>query len=204
MKKVFLLLIFLTAFMSQAEEVETKTLPIHEAAEKGDLDIVSKLLKENPKLAYKYNEHGNQIIHIACKFNHIKLLTFLLDSGIPIESKSDYLKNTPLNMAATFSDVKMVDLLLKRGADINYQSGFQEDYMKYKSGNTALLAAAILGDMNMVRYLVEKGAKVNIISCGNSNDPKTALDYAKREEMIELLKKHGAKKGSELVMEQKK
>jgi ankyrin repeat protein len=83
----------------------------------------------------------------------------------------------------------VVKLILDKGADVNMGAG--------PSGFTPLMGAVEVGRPELVKLLVERGADVNA-----SKDGVTALRLAKMSqqrwntkiEMIEILKKAGAKK----------
>ena len=80
--------------------------------------------------------------------------------------------------------------MISKGADVNVSE---------KWGFTLLHLASIHGNTEITKLLLENGADVNAT---NSKD-ETALDLAEEsrhsnEEVIKLLKAHGAKRGSEL------
>ena len=78
----------------------------------------------------------------------------------------------------------MAELLLAKGVDINAREN---------NGGTPLHRACLrLGRKNVVELLIAKGADVN----AGDNRGRTPLSVAKEtkdEEIVELLRKHGAK-----------
>ena len=90
-------------------------------------------------------------------------------------------KKSLLEIAVENNDKEIVSLLLNESSNINFDDG-------------KLLTIAIKNsDKEIVSLLLEKGANVNLV-----NDGKTPLDFAKDEEIITLLRKHGAKTKAEI------
>jgi ankyrin repeat protein len=85
--------------------------------------------------------------------------------------------------AAQKDHENVVKLLIAKGADINAEA--------YFSRGTVLAQAAIGGHMNVVKVLLAKGADVNAID----NLGRSVVWYVKtrQKEIVELLRKHGAK-----------
>ena len=102
---------------------------------------------------------------------------------IEIENK----KNSDLFMALKNKDSQTARNLIEDGAYVDY---VEVDNQRRKS---VLQLAIENNDNEMVSFLIEKGADVNLITCG-----ETPLDYTKNEEMITLLRKHGAKTKAEI------
>ncbi|MCH5283511.1 MAG: ankyrin repeat domain-containing protein [Treponema sp.] len=90
-------------------------------------------------------------------------------------------KNTDLVNAINRSDKQSVQAIIENGAYIDYI-----DYNNY--GRYPLQIAIENNDKEMVSFLIEKGANVNLV-CGE----KSPLDFAKGDEIIAILKSHGAK-----------
>jgi len=99
--------------------------------------------------------------------------------------------STPLHDAA-FSDLKEVtELLIANGADVN---------AKAEEGWTPLHDAARGGHKEIAELLIAKGADLN----AKDNDGETPVDYAiRKEELADLLRKHGGKTAEELKAELK-
>ena len=82
----------------------------------------------------------------------------------------------------------MINILHKAGNSLDEKDA---------SGWTALFWGVAVDGQKAVKLLLDKGAKVNL----TNNDGQTPLDWAiqtKNNEMAELLKKHGAKRGNDL------
>lgn len=84
----------------------------------------------------------------------------------------------PLEIAIENNDKETVAFLIEKGADVNYAS---EEY--------PLVRAVKNNNKDIVRLLIENGANVNTFT--------KPLDYAKDNEIIAILKSHGAITGDE-------
>jgi TolA-binding protein len=93
--------------------------PIHDAAQDGDLERVTLLLKDDPGLVSSTDErYGQTPLHIAAFNDHKDVAELLLASNADVNAKA---KNgsTPLHLAAAKGNKDMVELLLANGADVN-------------------------------------------------------------------------------------
>ncbi len=101
--------------------------------------------------------------------------------------KKDNITNFHIDTAVEWGDKEIVSLLLNKIGSINNYDG------------NILITAVKKDDKEMVSLLVQKGADVNKLYEG-----KPPLDYAKNEEVIALLKNHGAKTKAEMDEEYRK
>lgn len=92
-------------------------------------------------------------------------------------------RNIALLEAVTNREKETVQKLIAEGADVNYKDIFNK---------TPLYVAVENGDKDIVSILAEK-ADVNFVY-----DGKTIVQYAKDDEIITILRNHGAKTKSEL------
>lgn len=86
---------------------------------------------------------------------------------------------------------EFVEFFLQKGLDVN---------SKLNNGTTGLMWASEYGELDMVKLLIYYNCSVNIIKEKRKKD-MTALDYATDIEIINLLRKHGAKTAKELKTE---
>ena len=96
-------------------------------------------------------------------------------------AKGANINSNVMNIAVKNGNKEIVSLLIENGADIHCCE--------------PLITAVENGDKEMVLFLIEKGADVNLV-----NDEKTPLDFAEDDEIISILKEHGAKTKSEINM----
>jgi len=92
--------------------------------------------------------------------------------------------NKLLHQAAHAGDIDQVKLLISKGADVN---GIKDDSLK-----TALHRAVINVHKGVAELFIDKGAHIN----AKDNQGRTPLWYAQDKghtEIVELLRKHGAK-----------
>ena len=86
--------------------------------------------------------------------------------------------------AIKFKLINQIDLLIKAGANVNFQRG------KF----TPLHYAIFDEDINIIKMLLDKGANVNIKNSEGETPLKYALSISfHRDDIIDLLKKYGAK-----------
>jgi ankyrin repeat protein len=132
-------------------------------------------------------------IHDAAKTGNSQEVERLIAAGIDPDER-DIADKTALHWAADRGQVDVVKLLVAEGADVNAR-----DF----SGVAVLALATVGGHEAVVKLLISKGADVNYSSSdGSSSDGITPLDDATRKGypgIIELLKNHGAKCGTNVV-----
>ena len=95
-----------------------------------------------------------------------------------------YGKETPLVIAFENNDIEMINILLNNTYHLNY------------TPNNPLCMATQKGYKDIISLLIEKGADVNY-------EYARALDFTKDEEIVALLRSHGAKTQEEIEEELK-
>ena len=126
--------------------------PLHQAAERGDVQAVRALLDQGAQV----NEEGDPgdkwlhatALHWAAARGHLQVMELLLDRGADVNVTIGH-NQTPLHWASGTGQLKAVQLLLERGAEINAKTAY---------GDTALHEAAKGGHQQVVRLLLERGA----------------------------------------------
>jgi ankyrin repeat protein len=129
-------------------------------------------------------------LYLAAGAGNINEVDKLLKQGVNPDAAVDNSGITALMQAARIGDVEIVKLLLNKGANVNAQAGM---------GTTALMNAAAIGNLEMAKTLIDKGADVNT----QDAQGLTALSHAKvakKEEIVDLLKAHGAKRERKLPL----
>lgn len=155
---------------------------IHDTAEKGDLEKVKALLKEDPNLVFSKDNDGNTPLHSAVKFDHKDVAEFLLANKADVDAKDKWNDWTSLHIAAVDGYKDEAELLLANKADVNAQG---------KWNITPLLLAAGRGYTNVAELLLAHGADVK----AKDNNGWTALHVAAmggQKNVAELLLANGA------------
>ena len=127
-------------------------------------------------------------LYLAAGTGNVTMVRQLLKKGVDPNAAVDTSGITALMQAARIGDTEIVKLLLNNGANVNARAG--------EMGFTALMNAAAFGDVDMVRLLIDKGADINT----KDTEGLTALSQAKvakKDDIVNLLKTHGAKDKSE-------
>lgn len=174
--------------------------PLMFASKNGHLESVNFLVKKGADINCSNNE-GNTPLILACRSGHLEIAEYLLLKGADL-NKADKWGTTAFLYAADNLTPDILLFLLNKGADVNKQD---------MSGLTALMRSINELRIKNIKVLIENGANVNILD----RKSKTALDYAmdnaKRnytfkedketaQEIIKLLRDHGAKTAVELKL----
>ena len=187
--------------------------PLHAAASKGNLGIVksqchrASLLLLYPRGIVKIllikeadpNLQDNKYytpLHLACISQSKEVVELLLTKNVDINENNEF-NYTPLHVASVSGDTKIVELLISNCAEITAKTFY---------GSTPLHVAALSGKPKVVEMLLSNGAEVNARFRPSLTKIKTPLDYVRRanvtkdvkNEIIDLLRKHGGKRGREL------
>ncbi len=145
---------------------------IHFAANNGDADMVSLLLKfgADPSAATKAH---TTVLHFAAAAGNVPVINLLLERRVGVDEKNIQ-GVTPLYFAAIRGKIEAVAVLLKAGSRIDAPD--PED-------GTPLQAAAQAGDLAMVKYLTENGADI----LHRDSIGRTALHFASQTDQNDLV-----------------
>jgi len=155
-------------------------LTIHEAAGRGDAELLREMLSADPALAVARDQDGSTPLHRAAlgrpipHAGHTECVRILLELGAPVDDPAEVEAigfATPLTLAARAShrNVETARALLEHGADPNARSSL---------GMTPLLAAAINGAAEMAELLLSRGAALDLHSAaalGRRSELRTAI-----------------------------
>lgn len=154
---------------------------IHQAAGKGDLAAIKKLIEAEPKLVSAKDDGGASPLHFAAAGAHNEVIAFLLSKGADPNAATLY-GFTPLHYSIMRGHLETSKLLVSRGVDINYKNFW---------GYTPLHLAARSGLVDEIRLLIRNRALLNVKDSKN----ETPLHFASRQgkkEVVELLIESGA------------
>ena len=133
------------------------------------------------------------LIHKAAFDGNIKAVRRHLDAGVDANTQTRS-ENTPLHAASYRGHAEVVELLVTHGADVNARD---------VRGWIPLHQAVDQGHTEVDELLIAKGADVNARMKGGGF---TSLDLAylkEHNELVNLLREHGAKASEELKAEGK-
>ncbi|KAJ1565219.1 Palmitoyltransferase Hip14, partial [Cladochytrium tenue] len=142
-------------FEASAVSLDRFDLPadidIFEAARRGSLDLVSRIVEQGVNPSARDHENCTAL-HWAAIKNHLAVVKFLIEQGAEIDATGGELMATPLHWAARSGNVQVVTFLVNRGADPALQDN---------QGYNALHLAAHGGFPMMVLYLLAIGMDVD-------------------------------------------
>lgn len=161
---------------------------IHDAAANGDLDLVKKILAEDPSLVNQDDKYEWRPIFHAGLRRHYDVVKYLIDSGADLAAHDGYV----IHYAGEIPNNKdVVSLLIAYGgldahtkpsseidrqfiyavflANVERVNAMLRDNPKlveerYARGDTALHHAARNGDLEIVKLLINSGADVNAMA----------------------------------------
>lgn len=130
---------------------------IFDSAYKGDFNFVAKKLEEDAALLTKLDEvqtcsfctflvckflnkslqNQRLLIHWCSVGGSLKLVTFLVELGSPIDSADDT-DTTPLILASSAGHLDIVQLLIEKGANVNHQSNQGHSALQYAASKGLL------------------------------------------------------------------
>ena len=156
--------------------------PVHQAAAKGDLKLLQKLLIGVAKVDIR-NEDGQTPLMLAAQGGHAEAVTFLLDRGANLKSRSDFGSHV-ICFAAESGNLKTLQIIMERGADVNSAN---------EGGGSPLIFAAQSGNMELAKFLIQKGANANLMTGQRvrSISPIYAALVSGKPEMVELIAARG-------------
>jgi len=126
--------------------------PVADAAQRGDLDEVRRLLREGADVNAGQGD-GMTALHWAARNGELAMGEILLYAGASVDAGTRIGSYTPIHLATRAAHSEFVTLLLEAGADPNAVTS--------NSGATPLHLAAASGNRAIIAELVERGAEVD-------------------------------------------
>ena len=159
--------------------------PLHDAAEKGDVERLKELLEEGRDVNAEKPD-GETPLYAAVGFHGAKCVIILLDAGARVDARKnvDIVAGvkSPLFAAVWAHNLEVFRILLDRGADINACNGI---------GVTLLHVAAHIGNTGIAELLLDNGFDVDVRD-KDGNTPLHAAAENNRLEMAGILLSRGA------------
>ncbi len=120
------------------------------------------LVKNEADITQKTKINSNLLIE-AAKNQHLDIVEFLLDKGVPVNEKNE-LNETAIQfvVADLLRNVNLLHNFIEKGADVNSQT---------ENGKTLLYYAVEKGKLEVISYLLDKGADINLLD-KNGQRPK--------------------------------
>ena len=208
MKRLFLTIITALAFAGCTPD-------LHKAAREGDADRVRKLLDAGADVNVRNANKGRlqyTPLHWAAYYGHLEIAELLISRGADLDAE-DPAYSTPLYLAAEEGHPKVVEFLISKGAEVNVKSSWSgytplhraawgPVARRFGQGAETFGADPEEDYREIVTLLISKGAAIN----ARDKKSQTPLDLAIKggtDETVALLRKHGAKTGEELKVEEK-
>ncbi len=178
LKKTLILLWIFIAFILPALAGDN----LHVAAEKGDLDMVKKMIAMDPQMVNEMNDVGRTPLHLAVLNGHKEVVAVLLESGADVNLKSKKNKRSPLHYAVWKGHAGIAGLLIKKGADVEAEE---------IDGETPLCYVPVSGSLETMKLLLENKANPKKISNIGSSPLTYSIERGSIE-MVKLLVERGA------------
>lgn len=149
--------------------------PLHYAAKFGHLSCVRVLINDYKCPVDIQTHTGQTALHLACEYQHKKIVKYLLQFGANVNLKTFKVEDTALLKAAKNGNNRIIQILLEHGGNINTCNAYDV---------SALIGATFFGHRDTVKLLLERGANVNF----KDRDGLTALVIAVHNEATEMVR----------------
>jgi ankyrin repeat protein len=185
---------------------------IHEAAKKGDIEGIQKILDRNPEFLDAPDKSGFTPLHWAVIFGKKNMIEYLIGKGADIQGHHTALRGwTPLQSALFAYNNDVADLLAAHDAlrDLDREEGMAYLYLAASSGNASLIEkliekgipaavsnkygetplhkAAVKGNIAAADTLLKNGADINAKNL-KGEAPLHVAKLSGQEKMVAFLK----------------
>jgi len=148
--------------------------PAMSAAEKGELQLIKKLVDDGANLSLRTKE-GMSVLHYAAMGNSPELISYLIEQGFNVNDRDKH-NCEPLFYAISTQKIKCVQQLIQSGARVNSRV----------QGKTYLTLAVLTGNLELTQMISEQNINPNL----KDHKGKSSIDYArlrKRKDIYNLL-----------------
>uniref|UniRef100_A0A8C3TMZ5 Uncharacterized protein n=1 Tax=Chelydra serpentina TaxID=8475 RepID=A0A8C3TMZ5_CHESE len=157
---------------AKPKKADSKAVSIFDAAAKGDLSDLAKVLRENDINAV--NSSNETLLHIAAANGHVAITEYLINKGAKLDVK-DKKGRTPVHRAAEKGQDDAVKVLLQNRQNFLHVAALKDESnlaqmllkngapvdAKDETGQTALGYAISQGFEKPVKVLLEAGASID-------------------------------------------
>jgi ankyrin repeat protein len=167
--------------LNERDDSRFRELPIHYAAQTGNIEIARLLLKAGADIDAGDSDNSTAL-GIAAMRKHGDMVAFLIENGADV-NRRDRKADCPLSFAVYGRDEAIIQQLLDAGADL---------YFRNPAGETLLHISCARGVRSLVEHLLDNdAAEIDLISANGG----TPLGYAAMQghaEIVKLLLDRGA------------
>lgn len=138
-----------------------KATALLRASDKGNTELVRKLLQEQPDIEMRARGTGRTPLIEAVIGGHLETTAVLLAARANVEARDEVMRFTPLAWAVINKHALLVRMLLEHGAHVDSRNGAHDD--------TPLMLAASGGQAEIIRTLLEHAARVDVVNSTGQN-----------------------------------
>ena len=157
--------------------------PVADAAMRGDLDAVQKLLERGSDVNLAQGD-GMTALHWAGETGAAAMARMLIYAGANVDALTRLGDFTPLLLAAQAGNSPVVKVLIQAGADVTARSSI--------GGTTALHYASQAGSPEAIEALLDAGVDPNVRQTGWSQTPLMFAASKNRTDALQPLLDRGA------------
>lgn len=166
--------------------------PLADAAMRGDLDAVKRLLREGADVNAPHGD-GMTALHWAAEQGNLEMVKTLLYAGANVDALTRIGNYTPLLLAAQAGQASVMKPLLDAGSDVNAATT--------TGGSLPIHFAAASGNTDAISVLLDAGADVNAREPLREQTPLVFAASYNRLEAVNLLIERGADVNLQTLME---
>ena len=127
---------FLNLDISVNSKDRSGNTPLHLAVSKGDLEIISLLIKSKADVNLK-NKEKDTPLHLAVSKGDLEIISLLIKNKADVNSENEG-KDTPLHLAISKGDLEIISLLIKNKADVNSENEGKDTPLHIAASKDAL------------------------------------------------------------------
>jgi ankyrin repeat protein len=180
------------ALIDKAVRLDPYSSPLHTAAQKGDADVVRRLIADGVNVDAK-DYYSKTPLHVAAETGNEKIVALLIKAGADIEvgvpgyPDARFIGATPLIIATLLGQTTVAELLISAGADVNARNTgvTGED-------RTVLHNAVVNGQESIAALLIAGGADIDSTAALTLRTPLFKAVRGGHGSIVELLISNGA------------